>query len=1261
MSRYLFMSFELSIRKSASAPIHHQPTNPDNVMKKAMKPMFHSFRLTSLAILCLLAGNAQRAAAIPAVTLFEDDFNGGIPGWSVVQPAAGTWVEPPLLWQFDKVSNAFSEQSNIYTGASGSGSPTRLAVMLISDYVAPTNFGYTARLTAGDDDGFGLIWAYENETTFYRIAFNRQAGRTGWPMPYTTVDRMSNNAPTDIFGPDPTFVNTLGRPFDVSVGVTNGLLTVIVTDDPLGVPVVYNLATAVALPAVAEGKVGMFSWGMDRSGPPRSFRIQNPVVNGVALDAAAVSQVLSNWAFTITPSATNNYTTNLALWSQGLNYPTGDKGVMMENNDSAPENVATSTTNTPVNAAYAGDLTWSNYVYSVRFNSADDDGFGMFLRWQDRTNWYRIMFRNQTGATTGVKRGISVQKNVNKTFDQMLASTAFIPPVEAAFDVHAAIRDNSLQIVCVVNPDSTSPTISSFGPINMAASTLVPANLSTGMVGVASWGQYGSDDGTKVDSVKVRKVDGEGLLVSSLYGPANPPPGLNDLPVSGSVTANVPAIVTPAAGVRHLSTGWSGSGSVPTSGVTNEVIFTLTQFSFLTWKWQTQYQLAVNSTAGGTAVASAGPWINISSNASVTATPNAGYMFTGWSGDSLSTTSVLSLTMTRPFTLTANFAADSDGDQLPDAWELQYFGNLAQTGSGNPDGDGSNTATEYLLGTNPNYSEGLVMTDGLAATKWINEGNDRAIPGTFVVTNFGTTVDGGFRGVWEISNQNRAANSAGPYDAPFISTLNYATNASFQGPIMLVRSNYWDPAWATAFSFSSELTVGDNDGNCVYFRYLNASNWYRVTLCAEAATITRPLSGVSIQKRTNGWFANVPASVSGNLGFNLDPTDVSNYKRCRITINGTNDFFEVRVIGWNVLLNPNDWDPLSEIVLTFTDTNNPTGRIGIGPWGQGGFGAWNSTTNDPDNATLQINPVGAGWFMDNLIVKVDGTNAFEEDWETATQYPDLPAGWNNPYANFPVGTLLGNWNVSGHGTLANFTFPYGTPQTGTTEFPKGDGLGPILLGPDLTNQNYVLETEIIPWDDGGMGFVYDFADTNNYARVLFNSQVPLPGEMLRGVNIGRMSGGVWTDMVVGDNTFIYTPGRRFTTRFANNNGEYTLTTAYTDNPTNIFAWKWNGPAVNPTNRVGLAIWDMPDAHYSYFRASSLPVTIPYVPFEITAITLSGGNVILDISKPVGSNYHVLRATDVLGPYVTNAANQSGAQYIEPAGTATYFYKLQLLP
>jgi len=44
---------------------------------------------------------------------------------------------------------------------------------------------------------------------------------------------------------------------------------------------------------------------------------------------------------------------------------------------------------------------------------------------------------------------------------------------------------------------------------------------------------------------------------------------------------------------------------------------------------------------------------------------------------------------------------DTDGDGLPDAWEMQYFGNLDQTAAGDPDADGLTNLQEYQMGARP--------------------------------------------------------------------------------------------------------------------------------------------------------------------------------------------------------------------------------------------------------------------------------------------------------------------------------------------------------------------------------------------------------------------------------------------------------------------------------------------------------------------------------------------------------------------------------
>ena len=99
-----------------------------------------------------------------------------------------------------------------------------------------------------------------------------------------------------------------------------------------------------------------------------------------------------------------------------------------------------------------------------------------------------------------------------------------------------------------------------------------------------------------------------------------------------------------------MFSGWSDNGPIShtltaTAGLTSYIAAFLTQYSLTT---------AANPIAGGTV--SAGGYFNAGTAVAVTASPNTGYNFTGWTGpvaspDSASTT----ITMTGPQALTANF------------------------------------------------------------------------------------------------------------------------------------------------------------------------------------------------------------------------------------------------------------------------------------------------------------------------------------------------------------------------------------------------------------------------------------------------------------------------------------------------------------------------------------------------------------------------------------------------------------------------------
>jgi YD repeat-containing protein len=59
---------------------------------------------------------------------------------------------------------------------------------------------------------------------------------------------------------------------------------------------------------------------------------------------------------------------------------------------------------------------------------------------------------------------------------------------------------------------------------------------------------------------------------------------------------------------------------------------------------------------------------------------------------------------------TVTVFADSDTDQMNDAWEQQYFGGLSRTGSADFDNDGLSDLDEHIAGTNPTDAQSLLKT-----------------------------------------------------------------------------------------------------------------------------------------------------------------------------------------------------------------------------------------------------------------------------------------------------------------------------------------------------------------------------------------------------------------------------------------------------------------------------------------------------------------------------------------------------------------------
>lgn len=198
-------------------------------------------------------------------------------------------------------------------------------------------------------------------------------------------------------------------------------------------------------------------------------------------------------------------------------------------------------------------------------------------------------------------------------------------------------------------------------------------------------------------------------------GAVSPPYGLSQVVSGNTVQATASLREELPGGYAHRCTGWRGGGSVPATGSSNQVTFALAQDSTLVWCWTNEYALSQSSTPAG--ILASNLWFTQDATAAtVTAAARAtlgatNYAFAGWYLDGLrqpaggrAVNTVAGIAMTQPHNAVALYlplTLDADADQLPDWWEMFYFGTLAYGPTDDPDGDGWGNRDEYLGQTAP--------------------------------------------------------------------------------------------------------------------------------------------------------------------------------------------------------------------------------------------------------------------------------------------------------------------------------------------------------------------------------------------------------------------------------------------------------------------------------------------------------------------------------------------------------------------------------
>jgi KaiC/GvpD/RAD55 family RecA-like ATPase len=185
------------------------------------------------------------------------------------------------------------------------------------------------------------------------------------------------------------------------------------------------------------------------------------------------------------------------------------------------------------------------------------------------------------------------------------------------------------------------------------------------------WNGMGSGSYTGTDSSGVITMNGPMnetatwrheyyLTVVSPIGSSTPSSGWFNAGASILVSATPPT--SEPTDTRQVCTGWSGTGSVNASGTSASTNISITEPSSITWNWETQYLVYVNTDPAGLNpqpnVSSVGPWYDEGTVLTCTAQNVSGKVFDRWTAGGSSYEPALNpinITVYGPLTATAHY------------------------------------------------------------------------------------------------------------------------------------------------------------------------------------------------------------------------------------------------------------------------------------------------------------------------------------------------------------------------------------------------------------------------------------------------------------------------------------------------------------------------------------------------------------------------------------------------------------------------------
>ncbi len=493
--------------------------------------------------------------------------------------------------------------------------------------------------------------------------------------------------------------------FSVTLGqITNGTITGNATEEyPAG-----STATLTATPNTgyvftgwtgdASGTVNPLSVLMDSNKTigatfGRQYTLTpSPSANGTIAGSATGWGYLAGTTATLTATPSTGYV--FTGWTGDAGGTANPLSILMDANKTIGATFSRQYTLTPspsANGTIAGIATGGEYLAGTTATLTATPSTG-------------YVFAGWTGYASGTANPLSVLIDSDKTIGATFSRQYILTPTPPANGMISGIATGG-------------------GYLAGSAATLT-ATPSTGYV-FTGW--TGDADGTANPlSVLMDANKTIGATFSRQYT-LTPTPSVNGtitgIATGGGYLAGSTATLTATPSTGYVFTGWTGD----TSGTANPLSVLIDSNKTIGATFSRQYTLTPTPLANGTisGIATGGGYL-AGSTATLTATPNSGYVFTGWTGDAGGTANPLSVLIDSNKTIGATFSRQYTLTSTPLA--NGTISGIA-TGGGYPAGS---TAT---LTATPNT--GYVFTgwtgdaSGLANPQSVLIGSDKMIGATF--------------------------------------------------------------------------------------------------------------------------------------------------------------------------------------------------------------------------------------------------------------------------------------------------------------------------------------------------------------------------------------------------------------------------------------------------------------------------------------------------------------------------------------------------